>query len=168
MNFAFHKKGNKMKKLFFIAAALLMSVVAQAENLYFYGNIGNLCTLSNATNGRFVQVGPRVLDAFQQGTPAGITVSNNAAGTYKISISQPSGWLTAPAAVSSTGFQLMPRVAGPNASSGFAPSGSKISTILNSSGTDVVTVGLLFEDFAIASLPVGEYSVAVNVICEPR
>ena len=156
-----------MKKLLLIAT-LLVATFAQAEQLYFYGRIGASCTLSNATNGSFIQTGPRKLEAFEQGTPGRITVTNSAAGTYQVSISQPSGWLASPANVSNTGFQLMPRVVGPNAGSGFAPNGQKTSSVLWSSGVDVVTVGLIFEEFAFTSLPTGEYSVAVNVVCEPK
>lgn len=156
-----------MKKLLLAAFALLTTQVF-AANLYFNGNIGTSCTLANATNGRFIQTGPRKLDADQQGTPATLTVINNAAGQFKLTVSQPSGWSLAPQTVSNTGFQLLPRVAGPNSNSGFAPNGGKLESVLNTSGSDLLTLGLQFEEFAIASLPQGEYSVVVTVLCEPK
>ena len=154
-----------MKKLFVVLAAFF-ATHAFAEVLYFGGNISTTCTFANATNGRFAQVGPRNLDALNVGTPASITVINNQAGAFKVSITQPSGWIQAPANVSTTGFQLQPRVVGPNASSGFAPNGSKIESILRNQGTDIISVGLLFEEPTLTSLPTGEYSTSVVILCE--
>lgn len=156
-----------MKKLLLTFIALC-SFSVFAETLYFNGTIGNSCTLANATNGRLVQVGPTKLEANNQGSPASISVINNAAGTYKLTITQPSGWNAAPQTVSNTGFQILPRLTGPNATSGFTPSGGKTESVLNIAGTDVVTVGMFFEEFALPALPVGDYSVVVTVLCEPK
>ena len=154
-----------MKK-FFSLLLCFFAMQASAEILYFGGNISNTCTFSNSTNGRFSQTGARNLDALNVGVPASITVTNNQAGAFKVSISQPTGWLTAPVGVSTTGFQVMPRVTGSNATSGFAPNGSKVETVLQNSGTDVFAVGLLFEESSLSVLPEGEYSTTVTVLCE--
>ena len=156
-----------MKKLL-LSFIALCSLSVFAENLYFNGTIGSSCTLANATNGRLVQVGPTKLEANNQGSPASISVINNAAGAFKLTITQPSGWNAAPQSVSSTGFQILPRLSGPNATSGFTPNGGKTETVLNISGTDVVSVGMFFEEFTLPSLPVGDYSVVVTVLCEPK
>lgn len=139
---------------------------AFSEVLYFGTNISTTCTFSNASNGRFSQIGPRNLDALNVGSPASITVNNNQAGAFKVSITQPSGWIAAPATVSTTGFQLIPRITGPNATSGFSPNGSKIESILYQTGSDNIEVGLLFEESALSSLPTGEYSTSVTILCE--
>lgn len=158
-------KGNSMKKLFTLLSCVF-ALQASAEVLYFGGNIANTCTFSNSTNGRFSQIGPRNLDALDVGEPASITVSNNQAGAFKVSITQPSGWLTAPVGVSTTGFQVLPRVTGPNAGSGFTPNGNKIESVLQSTGVDTLAVGLLFEESSLSTLPEGEYSATVIVLCE--
>lgn len=154
-----------MKKVLFGFLALLATQV-HAETLYFGGNIASTCTFVNATNGRFSQTGPRNLDALNVGTPASITVVNNKANAFKVSITQPSGWIQAPTGVSTTGFQLQPRVVGPNATSGFAPNGSKIETVLQRQGSDRIDVGLLFEETSLTALPDGEYSTSVTILCE--
>jgi len=154
-----------MKKALFGLMALF-AVQAYAETLYFGGNISSSCTFVNATNGRFSQVGPRNLDALNVGTPASITVVNNKASAFKVSITQPAGWIQAPTGVSTSGFQLQPRVVGPNATSGFAPNGSKIETVLQRQGSDRIDVGLLFEETSLTALPDGEYSTSVTILCE--
>jgi len=157
--------GDIMKKLF-IALMAFFATQAFSEVLYFGTNLSTTCAFSNATNGRFAQVGPRNLDALNVGTPASITVINNRAGAFKVSITQPSGWIQAPATVSATGFQVQPRVVGPNAGSGFSPNGSKIESVLRNQGMDVISVGLLFEEPTLTTLPTGEYSTSVTVLCE--
>ena len=157
-----------MKKTFVaFLVALGFSPQAFSDTLYFSNNVSTTCTFMNATNGRFVQTGPRNLDALNVGTPASITVVNNQAGAFKVSITQPVGWVTAPIGVSTTGFQLMPRVVGPNAAVGWAPNGSSIESVLQNSGTDRIDVGLLFEETSLTALPSGEYSTFVTVLCQP-
>jgi len=156
-----------MKIRLAVAAFLtLVTTQAIAEVLYFNGNIQATCTFTNASNGRFEQIGPRNLDALNVGKPASITVVNSKAGAFKVSITQPSGWVTAPTGVSTTGFQVQPRVTGPNSGSGFAPNGSKIESVLYNTGSDKIDVGLLFEETSLSALPNGEYSASVIVLCE--
>lgn len=156
-----------MKKLLLISCLFVLNN-SFAANIHFGGSIGTSCTISNVTNGQLIQTGPRKLDANTQGIPASLTVTNNAAGQYKVTISQPSGWSFAPQNVSNTGFQITPRVVGPNANSGFSPNGGKFETELNVSGSDLFQIGLQFEEFTLSALPQGEYSVVVTVLCEPK
>lgn len=131
---------------------------ADNANADFSSTVQSYCTVGQTTPGIMHMSG----SALTTDTPAELTVNNNEANKYQVSISKPSDFATRPNAYTgSTAFTSSFGIVGANAT--VSPVANDVAHLLPNSGADAMSISIYGTSDAI--FQAGDYTAVIVASC---